>query len=249
MSHYTENILEAPLDELVCWCSGVSKRSILDAIRNGARDMDDIRRMTGACTQGRCKDISPRSRCCSNEIKILLAAEIIKTKGAVMSKATSILIMVFVFGYYSLSFAITTDEQKAVIKAATVFLDSTPDNNFFIQPEEINKLLQSGSKSFLLVDVRSYKEFKGGHLPGAINIPYRDIVDPNNLALFPRDKEIILYCNSGHESTKVLSVLRMLGYNVYGMKWGMMGWNVVPSTSAALKAIAAGTTGNYPLVK
>ncbi|MHB8122321.1 MAG: (2Fe-2S)-binding protein [Desulfuromonadaceae bacterium] len=72
---YTENILDAPLDEIVCWCNSVSKRSILDATRNGARDIDDIRRMTGACTQGRCKDLSPRGRCCSKEIKLLLEAE------------------------------------------------------------------------------------------------------------------------------------------------------------------------------
>lgn len=73
--NYTENVLEAPFEELVCWCSGVSKGSILDAIRNGARTMDDIRRMTGACTQGRCKELSPRGRCCSKEIKMLLEAE------------------------------------------------------------------------------------------------------------------------------------------------------------------------------
>ncbi|NTV49545.1 MAG: hypothetical protein HGB32_01795 [Geobacteraceae bacterium] len=73
--HYTENILEAPLNEIVCWCSGVNKQSILGAMQNGARNMDDIRRMTGACTQGRCKELSPRGRCCSKEIIILLEAE------------------------------------------------------------------------------------------------------------------------------------------------------------------------------
>jgi NAD(P)H-nitrite reductase large subunit len=74
-NNFTENILEAPLDEIVCWCSEVSKQSISDAIQNGARNMDDIRRMTGACTQGRCKELSPRSRCCSKEIITLLEAE------------------------------------------------------------------------------------------------------------------------------------------------------------------------------
>jgi NAD(P)H-nitrite reductase large subunit len=74
-NYYTENILEAPLDETVCWCSSVSIRSVLDAIGNGAQNMDDIRRMTGACTQGRCKELSPRGRCCSKEIKLLLEAE------------------------------------------------------------------------------------------------------------------------------------------------------------------------------
>ncbi len=75
-SSYTINVLEAPLDETVCWCSNVSKQSILDAIQNGARSMDDIRRMTGACTVGRCKELSPRGRCCSIEIRILLEVDI-----------------------------------------------------------------------------------------------------------------------------------------------------------------------------
>lgn len=72
---FTENILEAPDDETVCWCSGVNKRTILEAIRNGARNMDGMRRMTGACTLGRCKEMSPRGRCCSKEIMKLLEAE------------------------------------------------------------------------------------------------------------------------------------------------------------------------------
>jgi NAD(P)H-nitrite reductase large subunit len=74
-SHYTENILDAPLDEPVCWCSDVSKRAIVDVIRNGASSMDDIRQQTEACTQGRCKELSSRGRCCSKEIKVLLDAE------------------------------------------------------------------------------------------------------------------------------------------------------------------------------
>ncbi|BCS51909.1 (2Fe-2S)-binding protein [Geobacter sp. SVR] len=68
------------MNEPVCWCSNVSKGSILEAIQNGARNMDDIRRMTGACTEGRCKELSPRGRCCSKEIKILLEAEIKSTQ-------------------------------------------------------------------------------------------------------------------------------------------------------------------------
>jgi NAD(P)H-nitrite reductase large subunit len=69
---YTENISEAPLDETVCWCGGISKFKILSSIHDGARNMGDIRRMTGACIVGRCKELSPRGRCCSKEIKILL---------------------------------------------------------------------------------------------------------------------------------------------------------------------------------
>ncbi|GAM08336.1 BFD-like [2Fe-2S] binding domain protein [Geobacter sp. OR-1] len=69
---YTENILYAPMAETVCWCSNISKKSIIEAIQNGAVSIDDIRKMTGACTLGRCKEMSPRKRCCSKEIMQLL---------------------------------------------------------------------------------------------------------------------------------------------------------------------------------
>lgn len=72
MGGYTEDVRRAPLDETVCWCSGVSKRRILEAVSRGAETLDDVRRMTGACTVGRCRERSPRGRCCSAEIRILL---------------------------------------------------------------------------------------------------------------------------------------------------------------------------------
>jgi NAD(P)H-nitrite reductase large subunit len=72
---FTNDILQAPQDETVCWCSEVSKLQILDAIHSGAATIADIRRMTGACTVGRCKELSPRGRCCSSEIKQLLDSE------------------------------------------------------------------------------------------------------------------------------------------------------------------------------
>lgn len=69
---FTENILNAPLDEIVCWCSRVTKRTLLEAIQNGATDMAAIRATTKACTIGRCKELSPRCRCCSQDIEKLI---------------------------------------------------------------------------------------------------------------------------------------------------------------------------------
>lgn len=48
--------------ELVCFCSKVTAGRIRQAKRDGARTLDDIRRMTGACTRGLCKELSPRGR-------------------------------------------------------------------------------------------------------------------------------------------------------------------------------------------
>lgn len=48
--------------EMVCFCSNVTAGAIRQAMAAGARTLDDIRRTTGACTVGRCKELSPRGR-------------------------------------------------------------------------------------------------------------------------------------------------------------------------------------------
>jgi len=60
------------MDNIICYCSNVSKDEIVQAIVNGAKTLDDIRKTTKACTLGRCKELNPRKQCCSTEIKKLL---------------------------------------------------------------------------------------------------------------------------------------------------------------------------------
>ena len=59
---YTEDIRQAPEDEPVCYCSNVSKAEILAARNRGARSLEDIKTMTGACKEGRCQETNPRRR-------------------------------------------------------------------------------------------------------------------------------------------------------------------------------------------
>ena len=54
--------------EVICYCAGVTKAQSLEALDNGARNLDDIKQMTGACTIGRCKEISPTGKGCSSAI-------------------------------------------------------------------------------------------------------------------------------------------------------------------------------------
>lgn len=46
--------------EMICYCSSVTRGQIIDALEHGAKNLKDIRRMTGACTLARCKELSPR---------------------------------------------------------------------------------------------------------------------------------------------------------------------------------------------
>jgi bacterioferritin-associated ferredoxin len=59
-------------NEIVCYCSGISRQQIITAIKNGANTMKKIREATGACTKGNCAKMNPQKRCCSNDIKSLI---------------------------------------------------------------------------------------------------------------------------------------------------------------------------------
>ena len=54
--------------EIICHCSQVGKQEILQAIKDGARTLQDIREKTNACTIGNCKKLNPKKICCSGDI-------------------------------------------------------------------------------------------------------------------------------------------------------------------------------------
>jgi rhodanese-related sulfurtransferase len=81
---------------------------------------------------------------------------------------------------------------------------------------------------YTIVSVRSAEHYAKGHVPGAINIPWKDIAKAENLKKLPKDKPIITYCYTGHTGQVACTVLNLLGYNAVNMKYGMMGWTNVP---------------------
>ncbi len=47
-------------DEIICYCSNVTKKEIILALDNGAKTLSDIKKVTGACTKGLCKEMNPK---------------------------------------------------------------------------------------------------------------------------------------------------------------------------------------------
>ena len=60
------------MNELICYCKNVTKGEVENAILNGAKTLNDIQSMTGACTGNQCKELNPKGICCSGEINGLL---------------------------------------------------------------------------------------------------------------------------------------------------------------------------------
>ncbi|MHC4628525.1 MAG: rhodanese-like domain-containing protein [Planctomycetota bacterium] len=63
-----------------------------------------------------------------------------------------------------------------------------------------------------IIDVRTAKEYRAGHLENAINIPYTEI--PAKIAdhVKNREDEIVLYCRSGRRSGIAKKTLTDIGY-------------------------------------
>jgi rhodanese-related sulfurtransferase len=76
----------------------------------------------------------------------------------------------------------------------------------------------------VIVSVRSPEHYAVGHVPGAINIPWRSVAASENLAKLSPDEKIVAYCYTGHTGQVAATVLGMLGYDVSNVKYGMMGW-------------------------
>jgi rhodanese-related sulfurtransferase len=83
-------------------------------------------------------------------------------------------------------------------------------------------ILDSGQA--VIIDVREVAEYEAGHVPGAINIPIREVA--KNLELIPADMPVVIYCASGHRASIAVASLRMLGYdNVRGFPGGWKAWS------------------------
>ncbi len=59
-------------DDLICYCTKVDKKTIINAIKNGNTTLKAIKESTTACTGDECAVVNPNKRCCSKEIKQLL---------------------------------------------------------------------------------------------------------------------------------------------------------------------------------
>jgi rhodanese-related sulfurtransferase len=80
------------------------------------------------------------------------------------------------------------------------------------------------SGDVLLIDVRNRSEYTAGHIQGAENIPL-DQLD-QRLTKLPRDKDIVIYCQTGGRSIRAIRKLEIAGFNrLYHMHQGFRGWN------------------------
>ena len=137
--------------------------------------------------------------------------------------------------------------SDVIREAADDYLSSDKAPN--ISAEELYEILYDDNPDNdpFILSVRSPEYYENGHIPGAINIPWREVAKQENLARLPEDRQIVVYCYTGHTASQITALLNILGYDATNLKFGMTSWTIN-------KDIAPGRyeetkhSHNYPLV-
>lgn len=83
--------------------------------------------------------------------------------------------------------------------------------DFNLSSAELAEIVAQDSGEYILIDVRTTREYRSGAIPTAINIAY-DLLE-NNLPTEDRTQKIIVYCRSGRRSSIARRTLEKLGFD------------------------------------
>ena len=104
------------------------------------------------------------------------------------------------------------------LSAAAVAEDIAPS----ISSTELHGQLQHGTAP-LVLDVRTREEYTAGHVPGAVNIPYTELVD--RLGEVQSDSGVALYCMVGPRARLGEKILRSAGVpKLFHLDGGLAAW-------------------------
>lgn len=137
--------------------------------------------------------------------------------------------------FCAVSLPARADDTKAVIDAMEGYLEFVDYGGATIFPEQIP---QDDWKKFFVIDARDKGQFDKGHIPGARNIEWRQVLAKRNE--IPKDKPVLIYCNQGTLSAQAGFALRLAGYeNVRILQGGFSDWTAKGGFDAAAKAAGA----------
>jgi rhodanese-related sulfurtransferase len=90
---------------------------------------------------------------------------------------------------------------------------------------DVHEAISSGTQDFILFDARGPELYAQGHVPGAVNMPHRKIVEVK-LRDYPDDTLFVVYCAGPHCNGAHRAAYRLakLGRPVKLMIGGVTGW-------------------------
>jgi rhodanese-related sulfurtransferase len=93
-----------------------------------------------------------------------------------------------------------------------------------LTPDELLTLIDEGHPPAIL-DVRSAWEYKRGHVPGAVHIPFWKVGTRLDELPPGKNEELVVYCGHGPRAWRAGGILRRHGFkNITYLKGHMHSW-------------------------
>jgi rhodanese-related sulfurtransferase len=125
------------------------------------------------------------------------------------------------------------DNKAIVIDEMAGYLDFVEYGGGVIFAEQIP---EEEYKKMFIIDARDKGQFDKSHIPGAVNIEWRQVLSKRNE--IPKNKPVLIYCNTGSLSAQAGFALRMAGYdNLRILQGGFEEWKTKGGLKANQRAV------------
>lgn len=139
----------------------------------------------------------------------------------------------------SAGFALAQSADKATAEALEGYFDFVDANAGTILAEQIPA---ADYAKLHILDVRDAAQFAKEHIPGAVNIEWRQVFAQR--AKLPKNKTILAYCNTSSLAAQVAMALRLDGFeNVRLLYGGFNGWKAAGGMEANARATPSRSGG------
>ena len=112
------------------------------------------------------------------------------------------------------------DAKAALIEEMGSYLEFADYGGATIFAEQIH---EAEYAKMFIIDAREKSQFDKSHIPGAVNLEWRQVLAQSGK--IPKDRMVLVYCNTGSLSAQAGLVLRLAGFeNVRILQGGMNEW-------------------------
>lgn len=108
----------------------------------------------------------------------------------------------------------------------TELLEISMNSDMYFSVDEVARFVNNEDSTIQLIDLRSPAEYMESNIPGSINIPFNDLLNPNWEGYLNQDKVRNVYYSNGDETANLAwTIVSGLGYtNSFIMKGGLNEW-------------------------
>ncbi len=128
--------------------------------------------------------------------------------------------------HLDLAYAPPFSTTKDPVMYTGMILDNALNRrNKIITPEELIKKRDD----YIVIDVRSPKQYGSGHIPGAVNIPLDKL--RTKAEALPKTEKYVVHCNKGVSGNAAHNIMLNMGFDCYNLSGGYKNFNIYTQLS------------------